>query len=290
MYRSSSVFKVSKYFIPYVIFLIIVGYKGQLAYAFLIVLVHEMVHYITARYYGFTGFDIELMAVGAVLKFRDLDDATPKEDLIISISGPMSNIALAVIFYFIYKNSLNSNLYMLFAGNLAIGVFNLIPAFPLDGGRILRDLLSFKFTYKKSNKIMMIFSIVIGAFLMFCYILLFFKGNTNFTVGVIGIFIIISSLKENERISYIIMGDIIKKKYKLVKNGYIENKNTSVYYKKDLLCIMGLFDKNKYNIFTVLDEELRVVDIIYEEEIINALKLHGNITIEEFIKIEDEHK
>ena len=85
--------KVSKYFIPYVIFLIIIGYKGQLIYAFLIVLVHEMVHYITARYYGFSGFDIELIAVGAVLKFRDLDDATPKEDLIISISGPMSNIA-----------------------------------------------------------------------------------------------------------------------------------------------------------------------------------------------------
>jgi stage IV sporulation protein FB len=284
------VIKVSKYFIPYVIFLIIIGYKGQLVYAFFIVFVHEMVHYITARYCGFSGFDIELIAVGAVLKFRDLDDATAKEDLIISVSGPMSNIALAVIFYFLYKNFPNNNFYMLFAGNLSIGLFNLIPAFPLDGGRILRDLLNLRRTYKRSNKIVMILSIIIGILLMFLYIFMFLKGRTNFNVGIIGLFIIISSLKENERVSYIIMGDIIKKKYKFTQKGYIENRNTSVYYKKDLLCVMGLFDKNKYNIFTVLDEEMKVMDILYEEEIINALKLYGNITIEKFMKIEDEHK
>lgn len=282
--------KVSKYFIPYVIFLIIIGYKGQLAYAFFIVLVHEMVHYITARYLGFSGFDIELIAVGAVLKFRDLDDATPKEDLIISLSGPVSNIVASMIFYFLYKRFPSDDLYMLFAGNLAIGLFNLIPAFPLDGGRILRDLLNFRFIYKKSNKIMMVLSITIGALLMLLYVYIFLKGSTNFNVGIIGLFIIISSLKEKERVSYIIMGDIIKKKYKFTKKGYIDNKNTSIYYKKDLLCAMGLFDKNKYNIFTVLDQEMKVMDIIYEEEIINALKLYGNITIEEFMKIEDKHK
>lgn len=282
--------KVSKYFIPYVIFLIIIGYKGQLVYAFFIVFVHEMVHYITARHFGFLGFDIEFIAVGAVLKFRDLDDATPKEDLFISVSGPMSNIALAVIFYFLYKIFPSNNFYMLFAGNLSIGLFNLIPAFPLDGGRILRDLLNLRLTYKRSNKIVMISSIIIGILLMFLYIFMFLKGSTNFNLGIIGLFIIISALKENERVSYIIMGDIIKKKYKFTQKGYIENKNTSVYYKKDLLCVMGLFDKNKYNIFTVLDEEMKVMDILYEEEIISALKLYGNITIEEFMKIEDEYK
>jgi Zn-dependent proteases len=290
MCRSSFVIKVSKYFIPYVIFLIIIGYKGQLVYAFFIVFVHEMVHYITARHFGFLGFDIEFIAVGAVLKFRDLDDATPKEDLFISVSGPMSNIALAVIFYFLYKIFPSNNFYMLFAGNLSIGLFNLIPAFPLDGGRILRDLLNLRLTYKRSNKIVMISSIIIGILLMFLYIFMFLKGSTNFNLGIIGLFIIISALKENERVSYIIMGDIIKKKYKFTQKGYIENKNTSVYYKKDLLCVMGLFDKNKYNIFTVLDEEMKVMDILYEEEIISALKLYGNITIEEFMKIEDEYK
>ncbi|MDW8799857.1 M50 family metallopeptidase [Clostridium sp. A1-XYC3] len=282
--------RVSKYFIPYIIFLIIIGYKGQLFYSFLIVVLHEIAHYIAARYYGFSGFDIEFLAIGAALKFRELDEASPKEDLIISMAGPMLNIALAVIFYFLYKNFKLSGFNIFFQGNLAIGLFNLIPAFPLDGGRILRDLLNFKTTFKKANKIMINTGILMGAILMFIYILLFLKESNNFNVGIIGLFIIVSSLREKERISYIIMGDIIKKKYKFIKNGYIENKNTSVYYKNDMLSLMSIFDKNKYNIFTILDEEMKVMDIIYEEEVVNTLKVYGNITIEEFIKNEEERK
>lgn len=279
--------KINRYFIPYIIFLIIIGYKGQLIYSFFIVFIHEVVHYLFARHYKFSGFDIEFMLVGAVIKFKDLDEASPKEDLVISISGPMANLVLCILFFLLHRRFPYGEFYMLFEGNLAIGLFNLIPAFPLDGGRILRDVLNLKFMYKKSNKIMIIVSIVVGSLFMFCYILLFLRGRNNFNIGIIGIFIIIASLKEKERIAYIIMGDIIKKKYKFIYRGYIENKSISIYYKKDLLNAMALFDKNKYNIFTVLDEEMRVMDIIYEEEIINALKVHGNITIEEFMKIEN---
>lgn len=280
--------KVNRYFIPYIIFLIVIGYKGQLIYSFFIVLIHEVVHYLFARYYKFSGFDIELIIVGAVIKLKDLDEASPKEDLIISAAGPMANLILSVLFFVLHKKFPYWEFHMLFEGNLAIGFFNLIPAFPLDGGRILRDILNFKFMYKNSNRIMINVSIFIGLTFMFCYTILFFKGINNFNIGVIGIFIIISSLKERERISYIIMGDIIKKKYKFMNRGYIENKNISIYYKKDLLSAMALFDKNKYNVFTVLDVEMRVMDIIYEGEIINALKVHGNITIEEFMKIEND--
>lgn len=279
--------RVNKYFIPYVIFLIIVGYKGNLIYAFFIVIIHEAVHYLTAKHYNFSGFDIELIAFGASIKFKELDDASPKEDLIISLSGPLSNFVLAAILYYINTIVHYDEIYMLFAGNIAIGVFNLIPAFPLDGGRILRDILYFKFSYKKANRIMINISTVIGAFLMFFYIVLFLKGFNNFNIGIIGLFIIISSFKEKERISYIIMGDIIKKKYKFINKGYIESKNICVYYKKDLLTVMGLFDKNKYNMFTVLDNEMKVVDIVYEEDVIDGLKLHGNITLEEFMKIHE---
>jgi stage IV sporulation protein FB len=134
---------------------------------------------------------------------------------------------------------------------------------------------------------MMVSSVFIGIVLMFFYILLFLNGNSNFNIGIIGVLIVMSSLKESERVSYIIMGDIVKKKYKFIKRGYIENRNISIYHKQDLLTAMGLFDKSKYNIFMVLDEEMNVVDVIYEEEIIEALKSYGNMTIEEFIKISE---
>ena len=85
------------------------------------------------------------------------------------------------------------------------------------------------------------------------------------------------------------MGDIIKKKYKFKKRGYIENKSISVFYKKDLISVLSIVEKNKYNIFFILDDEMKVMDIIYEEEIIEALKLYGNITLEELMKAEDEN-
>ncbi|EQB88291.1 hypothetical protein M918_05055 [Clostridium sp. BL8] len=47
--------------------------------------------------------------------------------------------------------------------------------------------------------------------------------------------------------------------------------------------VLELVDKNKYNVFTILDEEMNVMDIIYEEEILNAIKFLGNITLEELV-------
>lgn len=58
----------------------------------------------------------------------------------------------------------NNSLYLLYKSNLIIGVFNLMPALPLDGGRILRDLLCFKTFYRRANEITINISIGISVF------------------------------------------------------------------------------------------------------------------------------
>ena len=69
----------------------------------------------------------------------------------------------------------------------------------------------------------------------------------------------------------------------LISDGYIENKSISVYYKRDLIKVLSLVDRNKFNSFFVLDDDMRLLGIIYEDELIKTLKENGNMTLEELL-------
>lgn len=286
--QKRSFIRVSKVFLLYLIVLVIIGFKGKFLISFIFVFIHELVHYGFARKLGFNGFGIEILPIGTVLKLDDLDEATPKEDLIISISGPLVNLILACVFYFFKKNYSLNYLDLIYMSNLALGIFNLIPAFPLDGGRILRDILALKTYYKRANKITVNVSFVLGFFMLGFSIVIWILNSFKVGIFIISIFIIISSYKEKERIVYLIMGDIVRKKYKFLKKGYIENRSISMYYKKTLLEAISIIDKNKYTVFLVLDEDMKTIGVLYEEELIDGLKIYGNISIEQYLHSIDE--
>lgn len=277
--------RISKLFLPYIILLLILGFKGEIIIAFVFVFLHELTHYLTARALGFSGFDIEILPIGAVLKMKDLDEASPKEDIIISLSGPLFNLIVAAIFYVLYIIFNEPYLQLICNSNLALGIFNLIPAFPLDGGRVLRDILSINTIYRKANEITVRVSMILGSIFMFIYFVSVEANKSNFNLGLISIFILISSIKEKERIVYLIMGYIIKKKHRFIKRGYVENRSISIFSENNLLSVLGIIDKNKYNVFTILDENMSMLETLYEEEIIEAIKAYGNISLKDYIDI-----
>jgi stage IV sporulation protein FB len=252
--------------------------------AFVIVILHEYTHYFTAYIFGYRGGKIRILPFGASLNLTGIEGASVKEEIIISLSGPIMNLVLAVIFYALNINYRNGFIETLFFTNLCIGIFNLLPALPLDGGRILRAIISSRTVYRRANIITIIVSMSIGGLFILYYLFCFFKGHMNFTFGIIAFYIIIYSKKEKERVAYIIMSDIIKKKFKFMKKGYIENKSLSIYWREGLLKALSLVEKNRYNLFIVLDDDLKVVDIIYESEVIDGLKNYGNISLDEYIK------
>ncbi|MGL5085820.1 MAG: peptidase M50, partial [Clostridium sp.] len=106
----------------------------------------------------------------------------------------------------------------------------------------------------------------------------------NISMVIAGIIIGYITKCERRDTMYIIMGNIVKKRKSLIKNSYIENKTISIYYKMGLVNVLGLVDRNKFNAFYVLDEEMKLIYILNEDELIEALKIYGNLTVEEYIK------
>jgi Zn-dependent protease len=117
------------------------------------VLLHELGHALTARQFGIATQDITLYPIGGVARLRDLP-RDPGAELLIALAGPAVNvmIALALVtlrWLGLFGSPWNPSLSLLtplvdelIVVNVILALFNLIPAFPMDGGRVLRALLS----------------------------------------------------------------------------------------------------------------------------------------------------
>lgn len=110
------------------------------------VLLHELGHSLVARSYGTPVSKITLFIFGGVSEITE-EPKTPKEEFTMALVGPLVSLGLGVLFGLLYFATRGVSEPVaalgLFLGgiNVALGVFNLIPGFPLDGGRVLRSIL-----------------------------------------------------------------------------------------------------------------------------------------------------
>ncbi|MCS7088362.1 MAG: site-2 protease family protein [Thermoflexales bacterium] len=139
---------------------------------FTCVTLHELGHSIAAQAFGIPVREIVLLPLGGVALISKNPDK-PLHELIIAIAGPLVNVAIAVVLFFvtgatlratlldgrgtlgelIMQPSLETLLLWLLAANITLVVFNMIPAFPLDGGRVFRALLAFFLGFPRATQI-----------------------------------------------------------------------------------------------------------------------------------------
>lgn len=177
---------------------------------FVCVIFHEFGHALTARHFGIRTKDIVLLPIGGVARLEKMPDK-PVQELWVAIAGPAVNLGIALIlfgflmtaqifsrveeFSFTIRSVAQGDFFeRLFFANVFLALFNLIPAFPMDGGRVFRAFMAMRMDYVRATKIAAQFGQIIAVFFAFAGLLF------NPFLIIIALFIWLGASKESSDI------------------------------------------------------------------------------------------
>jgi Zn-dependent protease len=171
------------------------------------VVLHEFGHIMMARRFGIGTQDVTLYPIGGVARLKKMSDR-PLEELLIAVAGPAVNVLITLILLgalavaLVVDSGLVFQIFQgkTFAGNVLLGLlgvnvlmvlFNLLPAFPMDGGRVLRALLTWGLGFYRATQIAVYVGIGMALLIGFAGIM-----TENYMPAVIGLFVILAGQQE----------------------------------------------------------------------------------------------
>ena len=175
----------------------------ELLLLFCIVLIHELGHAFAAAHYNWRIKKIQLLPFGGVAELEEHGNKSLKEELVVVIAGPIQHLWMMAVGYMLFEAGwLHSELYYFFMwNNIIILAFNLLPIWPLDGGKVLFNVLSYRFPYLQAHEKMMklscVFSVILGGQLLW--------NSNNIMMWVLLIFLAVSLYQEWKQRRYAFM-------------------------------------------------------------------------------------
>ncbi len=262
------------------LFGVLYGLKGifLIFFVFLCVTLHEICHSLAARHYGVKVRDITLFPIGGVAAMRSIPENAGQE-LIISLAGPLFNFILAALLFFPFYRLLGPEVLLAFPSpvldtwprtlayaywvNPFLGLFNLLPAFPMDGGRVLRSLLARWMHYQQATRI----AVGIGHTFALIFVL-FGLANSQLFLAVIGVFIYLAASQEESEVDF---RTTLKKYYvrDVLSAGFV-----GVDPEMPLRRVIELIFHSRQEDFPVLKEG-KLVGILTRGDIISTIHREG---------------
>ncbi|AYO30970.1 MAG: stage sporulation protein [Thermoanaerobacteraceae bacterium] len=253
------------------------GLWAQMIAALMALGFHEMGHVISARAMGIKVEKIDILPFGGRIKIANLDEAVPEVEMLTALAGPMANFAVSVFLLFLINQSVISPK----TGNnfinyqLMIGLFNMLPALPLDGGRVfvlwLRQHMNFISAVRvaaglsKALALVMFLAAVIGLFMSRFFI--------NFIIA--GFFLLIYASKEQKEAPLFFIKHIARKKEILFKKGFLPIEGLAAVEKTPVKQLLYEFMPHKYYFVYILDNGMKIKKYLTETEIFDKIIQEG---------------
>lgn len=264
--------KLNLFFILFLFASMYTGFIQQSLIIFASVLLHEIGHAITAKLLGIRVEEIELFPFGGIAKMEDITKYGGFKEGSIAIAGPAVSAMIAALGTVLGEQ--NELLKTIGQFNFILFVFNIIPALPMDGGRILRNILLHFMSYKRATKTMVILGRLMAIALVFYNILIIYKGSNSVAYIITALFIYLGCHKELRYCSYYYLLNLNNKKGGFGRRRLM-TRTLRLHKDTYIRSAANQFSPNNICIVHVVDDSGRVIKILREADIMDAFLKYG---------------
>ena len=264
-------------FIPVVFIMCYVsGVRAILAFC-LALLLHESAHAIMAQAMGVRVRSLELMPFGCTAHIESFAVVSPGAEIAMAAAGPLANLALAALLQFGTDVAAeDAFLAALYRSNLSLAAVNLLPALPMDGGRVLCCVLSYAMPKLMCVRLVSAMGVLTGLGVTALGIHFWMTGTPNPTILLMGSFMIFASAKRYHAAPVSVMQDTLHKRREIFRRGSAQVRGTAVCGERSLGDAIARMDARSYNLLYVLDDDMRLLGTLGEGEIMDYALSRGS--------------
>ena len=249
--------------------------KGLIAFG--VVLAHEFAHAAMAKKLGVPVSDVELLPFGGVTRMGGDMPVRPDREILIAAAGPAGNLilfmaGLACKNYGVWDDSLGP---FFLQSNMIIAAFNILPALPLDGGRVYRAFLAGRVGIKNATYRAAGLGQVWAVVIMLSGSAGLAMGKTGLDVLITGLFLFYAATRERLSAPFLFMRQMMQKKEELLKSGVLHAEGLVAREEATLGEVVRFFLPQKFYFVAVYSADLKLKGVLSENSIIDALFEHG---------------
>lgn len=263
--------------LPLVLLALLTGTLHTLAMAYAVVMVHELFHVLAALLLHERIGSIIIMPFGITLRMAARVIRSGTKEIGIALAGPLANCLMLVCSCLLQKiYTGESAAFWLFNSlNKTTLCLNLLPCLPLDGGRVLKTLLTRQFGYITAISVMRRLSRFITICLLLGGIGLLVVTGLNISLLMVAAFLILYMTEEKRENDYVIMQELLDVKKKLNRRGIMRTQALTAAASQPARSIIRRLCYDAYHIVHVVDKEQHFICTVTEAQIVDAILQKG---------------
>ncbi|MDK2888784.1 MAG: stage sporulation protein [Thermoanaerobacter sp.] len=255
----------------------VAGILGKGLVAFAVVLLHELAHVACARYLGVPVKEVELLPFGGVTRMGSELVLDPAKEVYVAAAGPLCNVVMLLLGlagrnYGLWHEELGP---FFLQCNLLIAAFNLLPALPLDGGRVYRASLAGQMSIKEATYRAATLGQIIAGIVVVLGSLGLLLGFTGLDILLTGLFLFFAATRERSMAPYLFVGQLAGKKEEIIRAGVLPVQPLVALEDVPLGKIVRPFLLQKFHLVLVIDRQWRYKGFLTEAQIVDGLLTHG---------------